>query len=110
VVSVVGWLPASCGQVRMSITGAASTSSPVSATSANGSGRRPTRSAQRRVRVSATSGLVETRSVTSAPAAARSTASGRCRRRSTRIPASPHRAGTSVIAVSMTARTTANVA
>ena len=51
VVFDVGWLPASCGQVRMPSTGAASTSSTTSAASAHGSGRRPTRSAHRSVRV-----------------------------------------------------------
>ena len=93
-----GWLPASCGQVRIARAGAASTPSATTESTTDRTGREVTRRAQRSVRVGACS-----RGGTAAGALR--TLRGRIRR-----PARPHSAGTSVTDASMTAPTVANVA
>ncbi|GGT93970.1 hypothetical protein GCM10010208_16320 [Actinomadura livida] len=89
-----GSLLASLGQVRIPSAGAASASISTDAASSHGQGRRPTCSAQRRIRGDSTTIL--------APAA-------RSRRRSTRRPASPSTAGSSVTALSIVVVTTSPV-
>ena len=95
----VDWLLGSCGQVRRSSTGSASTIITSAAPTAQGSGLRPTFAAQRSVRPGRPS-----RS-TAASAGSDRTLRGRIRR-----PANRHSAGTRVSAAAITEMTAIAVA